>query len=77
MPRPKTPRNGNATKKQPQAGVINIPGNGHSAPVDVEAEIRMRAYELYEQRGCTSGSEREDWLMAEREIAARHQHQGA
>jgi hypothetical protein len=39
--------------------------------VDVEGEIRQRAYQLYEQRGFVVGHENEDWLMAEREILAR------
>ena len=42
---------------------------------DLEAEIRRRAYELYEQRGYTPGHENEDWLVAEQEILARHDHQ--
>ncbi|HLV24922.1 MAG TPA: DUF2934 domain-containing protein [Gemmatimonadales bacterium] len=33
-----------------------------------EDEIRRRAYELYESRGGTDGSEMDDWLAAEREI---------
>ncbi len=41
-------------------------------PNDLEAEIRSRAYELYEMRGCTPGHEDEDWFVAEREIIARH-----
>jgi hypothetical protein len=41
------------------------------AVVDVEGEIRQRAYQLYEQRGFVSGHENEDWLTAEREILAR------
>jgi Protein of unknown function (DUF2934) len=33
-----------------------------------EERIRLRAYELYVQRGNESGSEFEDWLQAEEEI---------
>lgn len=36
---------------------------------DREAEVRRRAYELYEQRGKTAGSELQDWLQAESEMA--------
>lgn len=36
----------------------------------LEEQIRQRAYELYVQRGCESGSEFEDWLQAEDEIQA-------
>ena len=36
----------------------------------IEEQIRLRAYELYVQRGCASGSEVDDWLQAEEEIRA-------
>ena len=42
-------------------------------PINVEEEIRRRAFELYEQRGRTPGGEHDDWLVAEREILARYQ----
>ena len=35
-----------------------------------EQEIRDRAYEIYLQRGAQLGYELEDWLQAERELAA-------
>src|SRR5208283_5270756 len=38
-------------------------------PVNLEEEIRLRAYELYLQRAANgSGDENQDWLIAEREI---------
>ncbi|HKW17422.1 MAG TPA: DUF2934 domain-containing protein [Terriglobales bacterium] len=77
MPRVKSPRTskskaeGNAEKK-----VLQMPenGNGHNGftPADLESEIRLRAFELYQQRGFDGGSEQEDWLRAEREVLARH-----
>ena len=36
--------------------------------LSLEERIRLRAYELYVQRGNESGSEFEDWLQAEEEI---------
>ena len=33
-----------------------------------EREIRIRAYEIYLQRGVESGDEAQDWLQAEREL---------
>jgi len=39
-------------------------------PINLDEEIRRRAYELSEQRGFTPGHENEDWLIAEREILA-------
>jgi hypothetical protein len=44
-------------------------------PINVEEEIRRRAYELYQQRGARPGGEREDWLAAEREVRRRYQQQ--
>lgn len=57
-----------------------VPKNGKPANVvaihmNVEDQIRRRAYELYLERsargGSESGYENQDWLMAEREIHAR------
>jgi hypothetical protein len=46
------------------------------APVNLEEEIRRRAYELYLQRQATAGDENgdenQDWLIAEREIRSRY-----
>ncbi len=41
-----------------------------SEPLDIglEDQIRLRAYELYEARGCRDGHEMEDWLQAEAEL---------
>src|SRR5580658_4322808 len=44
-------------------------------PINLEDEIRRRAYELYLQPGTASGSEAEDWLTAEREIKQRYRQQ--
>lgn len=47
-------------------------------PVNLEEEIRRRAYELYLERRATAGGEdgngdeNQDWLIAEREIRSRH-----
>jgi hypothetical protein len=46
-------------------------------PINLEDEIRRRAYELYQQRGTASGSEAEDWLTAEREVRQRYHQQSA
>jgi hypothetical protein len=43
----------------------------------VEEEIRLRAYELYLERGETPGHESEDWLIAEREVRSRQMHRQA
>jgi hypothetical protein len=48
--------------------------SANSQAVDLEVQIRQRAYELYQERGCTSGQENDDWLQAEREVLARQKH---
>lgn len=44
--------------------------------VNIEEQIRVRAYELYLERRATSGGDmgdqNQDWLVAEREIRSRH-----
>ena len=46
-------------------------------PINLEDEIRQRAFELYQQRGSRPGSEAEDWLAAEDEIRQRYRQQSA
>jgi hypothetical protein len=31
-------------------------------------EVALRAYELWQQKGCPQGSAEEDWLQAEEEL---------
>lgn len=40
-------------------------------PINLDEEIRRRAYEIYLERG-TQGDPHQDWLTAEREIRPRH-----
>ena len=44
-------------------------------PINLEDEIRRRAYELWEQHGRTVGHENEHWLVAEREVRERYRAQ--
>jgi len=40
-------------------------------PADgLQEQIRVRAYELYEQRGREDGHDVEDWLQSEAEVKA-------
>lgn len=78
MPKAKSPRNGNLTPKiTPITEGITQESKKAVAAISVEDEIRRRAYQLFEERGRTSGSEREDWLAAEREVLARRNQQSA
>jgi len=46
-------------------------------PINLDDEIRRRAYELYEQRGSSYGSETQDWLIAESEVRQRYHQRSA
>jgi len=60
--------------KQPQpesaVGPKSSPGRVAMMPNPVPSQdmIRMRAYELYENRGREPGQDEQDWLRAEQEI---------
>ena len=51
-----------ATKKQPTTATSEL------QELELEHQIRLRAYELYEARGRKHGYELYDWLRAEEEI---------
>lgn len=40
--------------------------------VDVQEQIRIRAYELYEARGRREGFHDQDWAQAEAEVLSRY-----
>lgn len=67
------PKKLEVVKTEPRKNVVSI----NRAPVNLEDEIRRRAYELYVQRGSAPGSEANDWLTAEREVRKRYQQQSA
>jgi len=46
-------------------------------PINLDDEIRKRAFELYQQRGAGPGGEAEDWLNAEREVRQRYRQRSA
>jgi len=46
--------------------------NSHSSSLELTEEIiRIRAYELFEQRGYEHGHDIEDWLVAEAEVLGK------
>ena len=88
MAKPRTPRNskknGDASVQlasdngfQTSAGDVAISTVAESKknviPINLEDEIRRRAYELFQERGGIPGNEHEDWVRAEREVRARYQ----
>ncbi|HEY2116284.1 MAG TPA: DUF2934 domain-containing protein [Candidatus Angelobacter sp.] len=44
----------------------------NQADARIEEEIRIRAYELFEQRGRHEGFHDEDWARAEAEVLAKY-----
>ena len=54
-----------ATKKQPTTEISEL------QEFELEYQIRLRAYELYEERGREDGHELDDWLRAEEEITQK------
>jgi hypothetical protein len=57
----------NVAPVKPLAKKPAVTGN-----VDLEEEIRRRAYELFLERNGEAGDPNADWLTAEREVRARH-----
>ena len=41
-------------------------------PINLDEEIRRRAYELWEENGREAGHDQEFWLSAEREVRSRY-----
>ncbi len=61
------PSNGPPSKAKPKAKPVT---KANSLQVSIEDIIRLRAYEIYLQRGATPGNPHEDWDVAEREVRA-------
>lgn len=77
MANPKAPRSTSFRKSATPKPTLAPENTNGSSSIDLEAEIRRRAYELYLMRGCTPGQENEDWFVAEREIKIRYNQLGA
>jgi Protein of unknown function (DUF2934) len=48
---------------------------GEDVALPLEERVRLRAHQLYIDRGNESGSELDDWLQAEEEVAAAQEEQ--
>jgi hypothetical protein len=59
---------GNGTEVVGQVTTSSETAQGSESSPVLEEKIRIRAYELYLQRGGTSGSPEQDWLQAKNEI---------
>jgi hypothetical protein len=84
MPKSTAPRvrkaaNPKAVTETPQPQIVNATKSvlpdmtGFVATqIDLEAQIRQRAFQLYEERGRKPGHQDEDWLRAEQEVRAHN-----
>jgi len=82
MAKPRIPRNSKSNGKAalnapeistaPQSKIASPgpPASFIATQIDLETQIRMRAFQLYEERGCNPGQENDDWFRAEQEIRA-------
>jgi DUF2934 family protein len=76
MAKARNPRTPKAKAEKPEIKVLQMPevtgnGNGKHNSLELESEIRRRAYELYERRGYVDGRAEQDWFEAEREVLSR------
>jgi hypothetical protein len=60
-----TPKEGDAMSTD---STKKAPTPVRSEPQDLDQQIRLRAYQLYEARGREDGHELDDWLRAEEEF---------
>jgi hypothetical protein len=60
-----------ATPPRTKIPAVTPNNPGAAAQTQIQERIRVRAYELYEQRGKVEGHDLEDWLQAEQEILPR------
>jgi hypothetical protein len=89
MPKPTTPRSrkvNNSKSVTTTPEVHTLTATKSSSPdmtgfiatqIDLETQIRARAFELYQERGCTPGHQDEDWLRAEQEVRAHNGYHNA
>jgi hypothetical protein len=76
-PEPTTPAKANGAREGAKLAVVRTDSRATVMPINMEEEVRRRAYELSERRGFTSGHETEDWLMAESEVMQRYRQHSA
>ena len=74
---PRRPSSRKSTAKQSNTVTPIRESSGENGlsqvPPELHEEIRLRAYELYLERGGQHGFDQEDWSRAEREILSKYQ----
>jgi hypothetical protein len=67
-----SPRTRKSKSPEPTTVQVVAESRKNLVPINLEEEIRRRAYEIFVERGSTPGNESEDWLTAEREVRSRY-----
>jgi len=62
-------------KSTRKPAIVKTESRSNLYSINLEEEIRRRAYLLSERRGFEPGHETEDWFNAEHEVRERYQHQ--
>jgi Protein of unknown function (DUF2934) len=52
----------------PQMPTLPTETRATESPVDIQEQVRRRAFDLYKQRGREDGHDLDDWLQAESEL---------
>ena len=68
QPAPGASSEGNVGPGATKPGATNGSQNPRTDPVNIDDQIRVRAYERYLERQGRSGSAETDWMEAEREV---------
>ena len=55
----------------PQMPTLPTETRATESPVDIQEQVRRRAFDLYEQRGREDGHDLYDWLQAESELVQK------
>jgi hypothetical protein len=55
----------------PQMPTLPAETRATESPVDIQEQVRRRAFDLYEQRGREDGHDLDDWLQAESELVQK------
>ncbi len=74
---PTMPVKTNGVREGAKLSMVKMESRATVMPINMEEEIRRRAYELAERRGFISGHETEDWLVAESEVLQRYRQHSA
>lgn len=65
------PENGNGAAIAPPVTAASAMATDNQAMPPIEEKIRVRAYEIYLERGGDGGSPEQDWFRAMEEICGR------